>query len=77
MVIKLRTEQAARIGMITLNKCFKCSYILDFDWFDTGFESYDLSTIEDSENIVRRLKEAGFTEIKVIPNKLQSKTPIK
>lgn len=65
MVIKLRTEQAAIIGINSLKKCFNCSYIIDFDWFDTGFETYNLSTKEPSETIIERLKNIGFTEIKV------------
>lgn len=68
MVIKLRTEQAATIGINSLNKCFNCSYIQDFDWYDTGFETYDLSTKETAEIIIERLKNIGFTEIKVIPS---------
>lgn len=64
MEIKLKTEQVISIGVNKLTNCFNCSYVLVFDWLDSGFETYSLQTIENSELIIERLKSVGFTEIK-------------
>ena len=77
MELKISSKQVEKIGFREISKCFKCSYVLDLDCDGSGFDTYILSTKEDSETIVRRLKDVGFTEIKVIQNKLQSNTHIK
>lgn len=64
MEIKLKTEQVISVGVKEINSCFNCSYVLDFDWFDSGYETYLLQTEENSELIIERLKSIGFTEIK-------------
>ena len=44
MEIKLKTEQVISIGVNTLTSCFNCGYVLDYDWLDSGFETYFLQT---------------------------------
>ena len=77
MELQIKSKQVEKIGFREISKCFKCSYVLDLDWDGSGFDTYILSTKEDAETIVRRLKEVGFTEIKVIPNQQQLNIPIK
>jgi hypothetical protein len=64
MEIKLKTDQVISIGVNKLTSCFNCGYVLDYDWLDSGFETYFLQTKENSELIIERLKSIGFTEIK-------------
>ena len=64
MELKIRSKQLEGKGLHEISKCFKCSYVLDFDWDGTGFDTYILSTNENQSEIIKRLYDSGFTDIK-------------
>ncbi len=63
MELKIRSKQVEEKGLHEISKCFKCSYVLDFDWDGNGFDTYILSTNENQSEIIKRLYESGFTDI--------------
>ena len=64
MELQIKSKQVEKIGFREISKCFKCSYVLDFDWDGTGFDTYILSTNENQSEIIKRLYNSGFTDIK-------------
>ncbi len=64
MELKIKSKQVEEKGLHEISKCFKCSFILDFDWDDSGFDTYILSTNENQSEIIKRLYDSGFTDIK-------------
>jgi hypothetical protein len=64
MELKIRSKQVEEKGLHEISKCFKCSFILDFDWDGSGFDTYILTTNENPSEIIKRLYDSGFTDIK-------------
>ena len=64
MELQIKSKQVEKIGFREISKCFKCSYVLDLDWDGSGFDTYILSTNENQSEIIKRLYNSGFTDIK-------------